>query len=421
MQDFKSNRRNKRTTEEFKITAREMQVLMALEQNPLGTYDELAEISNISKSVVFTILKNLEQKGGRDNGRNFPFFRVVAHPNLINLGLEVVDVIATISHRNQLIELIKLGISHPYTIFQALVYGASNGMLTQFRIPIGSGANIQKLFETLKKEKKIEDYSFHHFNPNVIYTTTRVSKWDPETNSWDFSWKDWFEKDLQTSSSVKIDLSASYPMFTGKTKKWIKRKDLAILSQLTSNTRRKNLEIMEAIVNKNQDYEFTPQTFGRHLKRINEECVSHHRVFLHELESDQTNGILIQGHASPNKIKQLIRRIKEIEIPFTSTFKYNENEIHWFMKLPASKIHPLLPRLLYFIKDLQFFIVDSNSAYSFLLYPQAFDEEKKDWIKDEKFMVNDVLKEMEIPNPDFFSDDEKQKIFDIFGRKKLDL
>ncbi|MHA1775300.1 MAG: hypothetical protein DRO88_10490 [Promethearchaeia archaeon] len=397
----------------YKIAAREMQVLMALEQDPLGTYDELAQISGISKSVVFNILRKLE----RNENESESFFRVVAHPNLLNLGLEVVDVISTINNRNQLLNLIKLGISHPYTIFQAFVYGASNGMLNQFRIPIGSGDKIQSLFSILKKEKQIEDFTFHQFNPKVLYTTTKVSKWDPETNSWEFSWENWFEAEISQNPNTKINLSTVYPINTGKSKKWIKQKDLAILSELTANTRRKNLDIMDSLKKKNKKYEFTPQTFGRHLKRVSDECISNHRVFFHELESDQTNGILIQGYVSPTKIKQLIRRIKNIEIPFTSTFKYNETEIHWFMKLPASKIHTLLPRLLYFVKDMRFYTVDTNSAYVYLLYPETFDEEKRNWRQSEQFMVKNILDEMN--TPDFFREQEKQKIYNVFGRKKM--
>ncbi|WP_457558953.1 hypothetical protein [Candidatus Harpocratesius sp.] len=401
------------TISQKKISTREMQVLMALEQKPLGTYEELAKISNISKSVVFGILRNLENPENLES----PYFTVTAHPNLINLGLEIVDVIATISNRRQLVDLIKIGIAHPYTVYQALIYGSSNGMLNQFRIPIGSHQYIDKLFSKLEKERKIESYSYHRYNPKALYNATKVSSWNPETNSWDFSWKNWFESDISKINNEKIDLSSQYPPTLGRSKKWIKRSDLAILSELTANTRRKNIEIMEALVKRNPQYEFTPQTFGRHLKRINDECISYHRVFFHALESDQTNAILIQGYATQSKIKQLIRRIRSQSIPFNSVFKFNENEINWFVKLPASKIHPLLPRLLYYVKDLQFFMVDSNSAYAYQLYPGTFDESKKDWIVNEKFMVDNVIDDINIDN--FFHDKEKQKIYEIFGRQRM--
>ena len=61
---------------------------MALEQKPLGTFDELANLTEYSKSTVFGIVKNLEATESHQ-----PYFTVVAQPRNDVLGMVIVDVI----------------------------------------------------------------------------------------------------------------------------------------------------------------------------------------------------------------------------------------------------------------------------------------------------------------------------------------
>ncbi|MHA1610920.1 MAG: MarR family transcriptional regulator [Promethearchaeota archaeon] len=402
------------TITDYKLTSRDIKVLMALENNPLGTYDELAIKTNISKSVIHGIVKILEDRPDRKKA----FFTVIAHPNLESLGLEIVDVLVDAPTRVMLLDLIKVGLAHPYTVFQTFIYGANTGMFCQFRIPSGTVPLLHALFERLLAARKIQAFTILKFSRDITYTFTDVEKWDNQNNTWDFSWRSWFAIPIP-ESAAKTNLRLKefgYERLIPSSLNWIRTNDLAILAELTYNSRRKNLEIKESIAAKypgRAEFNFTAQTFGRHLKRITDECVSLYRVAFHNLSTEPLNPILLLGTAKITNILKLVQRIKHIPFPFNSVFKYNETGISWFLHIPSSHIYPLLPLIRPYLDSMQFHYLDAPNAYAFNLSTQNFDQTRKIWRQGEDFMLGDVLKEIKDPN--FFTPHDREKIVKIFG------
>jgi len=62
----------------------EMRILIALQENPNSTMEELAVATKFSTSLVFKILKRLTDTTNFEKQA----FNVIAHPNLFSLGLE---------------------------------------------------------------------------------------------------------------------------------------------------------------------------------------------------------------------------------------------------------------------------------------------------------------------------------------------
>lgn len=394
-----------------KLDTRDIRVLIALEKKPLGTYQDLADETGYSKSAVHGIVKHLAYP----EDRPYPYFTVTAHPNLKSLGLEVVDVIVPTPSLQSLIEVLKVGNAHPYTIYQAFIYGKNNGVYNQFRIPIGTKSLIDQLFKNLQTQGKIDSYELYQYSMGSQYTSTEVNKWDTETNSWNFSWKEWFTQSIDIDPTVPVEgsetLSSKITDF-GNAKEWIRCSDLAILAELTNNSRRKNTEFIEALKRRNVD--FTPQTFGRHLNRIQEECVEKYRVFFHGLTTEPFNPILIRGTSSTENIQDLVHRLRIDPLPFNSTFKHSTNAFSWFLQLPSSHIYPLLPRLQKRLTSMDFYYVDAPNANAYTLVPSNFDEQAKDWRRDEDLMVHNVLQEIE--DPEIFHPHQKEKLARIFGQ-----
>jgi len=186
--------------EKNKLSEKDIKVLMALEEVPLATFDELAIITGFPKSSVFNIYDSLIQETEDQKS----LFTVYALPNLRNLGMEIVDVLVEAPHYVQYKFLRELCLEHPYTAYEARTYGNINGMLIQFRIPIGTKNLIEDLFQRIVNQGHIQKFYIYSFSSIHIYTTTKVKYWDHSALHWDFSWKSWFSLDNLSWNEPKM-------------------------------------------------------------------------------------------------------------------------------------------------------------------------------------------------------------------------
>ena len=169
------------------LSARDKNVLLAIKEKPLATFDELAKMTGLPKSVVFGIVKKLE-----DPTLHAPYFSVIGLPHLENIGLETIDVIAKIESHEKLQILKNLCDEHPYTMYRSYTFGDTNGMLIQLKIPNDSIDMVNNFFRKLKNLGNIDDFEVLQF-PYHYYSELKVNAWDYETLNWNFSWNDWFK------------------------------------------------------------------------------------------------------------------------------------------------------------------------------------------------------------------------------------
>jgi len=364
------------------LTYKELNLLIALQENPLATYDWLAHRVNISKSITYSLMQKLSSPSK-------PFFSVVATTNTWTLGKEVIDVIIAIDKEKNIQLLEQLCYHHPYTIYRARSFGATNGLLVQFSIPMGTKDLLFDLFTKLQHKDYLNDFTMLEFPANpVIYSTPNVDFWDPINHNWRFDWEEWF---AAKTPQVKIQGPSES---AGSAKKWLQREDLAILREFVRNARLKNLEYIELL--SNAGYSFTPQTFSRKLKRLKEECISGYRVFLTPSIFDLYSTVLIWGQSNTQELLQLQSKMLAQPIPFSSTFKVYERNFYWYLHLPPTHLSELLYQLRAKLEDMRFNYIDYVRAKTYLPWPLTFDEEKKDWFKSEEFMVTDVLKKLNL-------------------------
>jgi DNA-binding Lrp family transcriptional regulator len=367
----------------IELTRKHLSVLIALQENPLATFEWLSKRVGMSKSIVYGIIQDLLAS-------EKPFFSVVANSNLWNLGLENHDVLVAVDD-NETIKTIetKLCYNHPYTIYHARCFGNTNGMLIQFTMPLDSKHFLKELFDAVQQKQFIQEYTILPFhNSQAIYSAPNVDFWNPEVHKWEFNWEEWFTAELKPFS---LPTPNGEP---GKVKEWLTTTDVRILRELTKNARRKNVEIIDAL-NK-AGYEMTPQTFSRRLKMIKKHCVANYRVFLNPTVFDLYSSILIHGSGKKKDIEDLQKRMLDIPIPFSSTFKTNtNNQLFWYIHLPPSHLSDLLYYLRNRLSDMRFYYVDFNRAQSYLPWPPTFQEEKQQWNQEKSFLVDEVLKKLE--------------------------
>ena len=299
------------------FSPQEMNVLIALQEKPSATLEELAKATSFSTSLVYKIVKKLT---GTEKFEK-PAFSITAHPNQFALGLEIIDVIAKCKNLSQIQILYQLSIIHPYTIYRAKCFGDVNGIFFQFRIPIGTRQYIDALFSGLKEKKYVESYQILEFGTkDVIYTTVKLESWILEQLSWNFNWDNWFQKEIEISHNEKSIQIKSKINFQdevrnpGYVKKWFKKRDVAILSECIIDARRKNKEIMDVLDTKN-NINFSPQSFSRRFMKIKKECVDFYRVFIDPNASQLITPVLILGKGDKTEIKKFA-----FLLVFTSTF-----------------------------------------------------------------------------------------------------
>ncbi len=353
-----------------------LSLLIALQEKPLGTIEELAEKTDASNPTVAKRLRELEAK---------LFFYVKPILKEQSLGLELIEVMVEPSDYQSLKFLEKLGDDHPYTAYRGRCFGKMNGLHMQFRIPYGTKALIDELFNSLVTESKVIQYTILPTeNCYSTYTSMRIKGWDSEAMTWKFDWNDWFKKKVSITSPQDSNQS------TTKSPDWFDKKDAYILHELMRNSRRKNLDIIERI--QRQGVEITPQTFSRRIQRMKDECI---QTFVMDCDPgifDIYNTVLIRGQADDGHINELWSRLKKVQIPFASTFKICGNELSWWIRLQSSHLSTLISNIYAKFQSMSVCLVDYSHTKVYYLWPETYDEDNNQWRTDREFMIDSLLK-----------------------------
>ena len=242
------------------LNHQELKILMEIQENPFVTYEELAQKTKISKTVIFRIIKKLEDPSLKPS-----YFTIVAIPNLPALGLENLEVFIEAELPHELDSILTLCKEHPYIWYYARCYGKINGFIIQYRIPRGTVHQIQDLLDILKSKNLIRNYYILNFAGNVIYTHPQVKNWNLETLSWNFDWTDWFSKIGEEKEKIHENNKQGHTHIHPAD---FQKKDLIILRELLKNSRRKNIEMVESISKKG--WNISQQTFSKKAPSIKE-------------------------------------------------------------------------------------------------------------------------------------------------------
>ena len=365
------------------LSIREKVVLIALQEKPLATFDEIVSMTKISRSVVFRIVKKLE---GPAN--SIPYFSVKGLPHLDNLELEIVDIIVKADSDKKLQTIKKVCDEHPYITYYSRSYGDVNGMFIQITNPVKCRDLIPILFQKLKHLDFIDDFTIIQSSCKTIHSKIKIEAWDSEYLSWNFSWKDWFEKDIDstplTSNPSPKQLEVSIIV-----KPWLKQRDIAIIGELFWNSRRKKSEMMTKL--KTRGWKISPPTFSKQLKIMEKNYISSHRVFIKPKTIALYNSVLIWGYGDEKELQKIKTRMELHSIPFQSTLKIDGYKIFWYLRIPPSQMSDFLYYLRSFLKELHLCYIDFPRGKTYLLNTDAWDEKKQNWITDEDFCINQVL------------------------------
>jgi hypothetical protein len=358
------------------LTGEYLSLLLAVQGNPFGTIEELAKKTGTSRPTAAKRLDSLHKKR---------IFVVKPLLNNFNIGFEFVDVLLETEDLDKTLQLEEIGRTHPYTSYRARIYGRKNGVLFQFRTPMGTKPLIQELINHLQDDGIVSHFEFLPSGEGLhVYTSTQVEGWNQETFSWDFDWNEWFNKETKLIPFMKMEGTP------GKALHWLTKNDVFIISELMRGARRKNVEILNALKRKN--VVITPQTFSRRYQMIREECLNGFRVSFDSKVFDIHNSILLVGKGNQKYLHSLCSRLHTYPVPFESAMRITEDRLFWSIRLQSSHLSRLLSNLYSELEKMDLYVIDYNHSNLYYLWPETLNENAHQWRTDRLFMVENVRK-----------------------------
>ncbi|MBN2228343.1 MAG: MarR family transcriptional regulator [Candidatus Thorarchaeota archaeon] len=358
------------------LTGAYLSLLMAIQENPLSTVSDLVKRVEGSKPTIIKRLTFL-----REN----KYFNVKALLNNHNLGFEPIDLLLDTKNLKAVEKLEKVATNHPYTVYRSRCFGSHNGLFLQFRTPIGTRNLIEELVKILRDDGVVtNDLIFSMGDEPTINSSMQLDCWDFKTMSWSFDWVKWFETDYEIIRSQKPKEKL------GSALEWLTKNDMYILQQLMIGAKRHNADMIRSI--EDLGISITPQTFGRRLKTLDEQCVEKYRVSFNPRAFDIITNIVIRGEGKRKYLRKLYSRMNKDPIPFESSFRVSDTELYWFVRMPPSHLSSLLTNLHSNLENMSVSIIDYSQSFLYSIWPETLDEDNHTWRQDRAFMIDQALK-----------------------------
>ena len=359
-----------------RLTARHLQILIALQEGPMDRLEILAKRVNLSRTAVSTHLKWLS---GEDSSSTKRLFRVVPDLDEDALDLQTVDVFFQTPSLESMTHVEKLCDTHPYTKYRARCYGGGSEVFAQFRIPKNTTHLLQKFLRLSKKNGAFTSYRvLPTQNVPSIFTVPRLEYWNNKLFTWDFNWDEW----LIAPSTKK---SEEIPKLPSSKLELLTKNDILILSLLTRGSRRKQRVFIEEL--ETQGVSISSQEFSRRLGVLKNNIILRYHVYIDIDAFDLYSNVIITADCKPNFASKLKKRLQSNPLPFRSTLKISDDFMFWYLRLPPSHLSQLLSYLHERVDNLRLSMVDYEKTEVYGLWSEAYDEEAKAWIKKPRFLL----------------------------------
>ncbi len=351
----------------IELSYSDLELLIALQENPLSSDTHLARIVDISQPTASARLKDLKEK--------VSLYNVHTHLNPEPLEMEICDTILDVPTIEGFTTLETLFDEHPYTLYRSRVFGRTSGLFIQFRIPRGSLQLIEKLLKILHNKELVSNYKIlkrSHNTPSSVYCRTSLVAWNPRTTKWEWESNEW-----------KNNLSNCPKTIPRKPRKesvlnHLSELDVKLLGELTQDARQRNSEIIRKI-GLDANSVGLRQKVSRRMKFLKENVVRGYRVFLNWEVFDTYHTFAFICKASNADTAQLYNNLEKNPIPFQSSFVVLDGGYYWQVQSPPSHFSSIASIVLEHSKDRELLILDYKSSEIYGLWPDTFDPTNKSW------------------------------------------
>ena len=359
-------------------------LLLALQEHPVASAAALGRMVGVSPPTAKSWLTQLRE----DN----VYTGVHADLRVHRLGLEIDDFLLHVNSFDALSKLERYCDEHPYTLYRARVYGGGvQGLLVQFRQLDEALKHLEDALEELKNAGIIQDIRelpTLRRQYGSTYTTPRLDAWDSQTMSWNFDWKDCWDKapseEVETpqapTSAERLDLDML---------------DVRLLEELTKDARQKNTDIIKNLgMDKNKMG--VQQKVSSKIKRLDQEAIESYRVFINWTHFDVYNTSLILAKAHEDVSNRLLAHLRNDPFPFESGIRKTGEGFVWSVRMPPAHLSELVALVWQISENYEILNIDYRNSEFYGLWAQVFDNEKQDWRTEMDFCLDAPLRSIGI-------------------------
>ncbi|MFX0067179.1 MAG: hypothetical protein ACFFC7_34035 [Candidatus Hermodarchaeota archaeon] len=373
----------------------ELELLIALQDNPLGTYKELAKALEVTPPTAKARLQKISEKLDPKSDPNIPTILVQADLDLQALGLEFINVLVRTTSLKHILLLEKAFYQHPHTAYHVRCMGKNQGLFLQFRLPTGTFPKIQEFFSIIQQEMPdlVEGIHFLPARELSVYTKFNLEIWDEEEKTWKFNWKEWISKiDMMPS---EFDVSSDSDLILDH----LTSLDLQILQELTWNARRKNIDLIKVLSTEYRQNDNTdkgsiePYQMTRRLQYLNENAILGYRVEPNWKVFNIFDSLLFFCRTTEDLAYKWANLLKIYPVPFKSTFQIIKEGFFWYIACSSAQFSEINELIWEYAPDFDFYLLDYRSSAVYPIWWEIFDEKSKTWRTDDEFMINRPLDE----------------------------
>jgi len=362
-----------------------IQLLFKLQEHPMAPAVRLAKEVGVSTPTAISWLDKMRE----DN----VFRGVKANLRVHDLGLEIYDFLLEVSSFEALERIERFCEIHPYTLYRARVYGGNHrGILIQFRQPHTTFPHLQTALEIMKREglvTSIRELPTLRSIYGSTHSTPLLKAWDPERMVWVFDWQSWWqtEPDLGTRETSSVTDNRKDSQLLD-----LDYLDAQILQALTSDARRKNIDIIRSIGLDPQEGSIQ-QKVSKKIKRL-KAAIESYRVFINWTFFDVYNTPMIIARADSETTDRLIAKLKDGEFPFSSSIRKTTEGFVWFARLPSAHFSELVSLVWRIADSYELLIMDYRHSQTYGLWAETLDKEREGWKTGREFCLEKPLKEI---------------------------
>lgn len=384
----------------MEIKQKDSLILIALMENPLATDAEIVgKLKEDKVDVAISTVNRRIKKLHEDNIIKGAYTEI--NHSRINMGICSYILIPNSKNgwNKNLMRLEKMCDLHPYTAFRNRIYGSSNGLFVQFRLPLGIEAksHLIELLEFLKGKEILDNYEFLDVGDPVSNFNVDLEYWIQNKQSW--------EADEKKSKKMDAIMLESHP-FQGSSKRdppilnLLSIADIVILTELGIDCSRSQQQIRETITKnlRNEiDYKDvldnipqSKQSFSRKINYLRDNNVIRAdgtRLSYNRKEFGILNYVLYIGEYTKEAMGNLYYAFKQNIIPFDATLTYSETQFMLRINLPSTELFHLSDLLNNYFQNVRMYLFGAHSV-GYPLYHGCFDEETHSWKIDRDSLID---------------------------------
>jgi DNA-binding Lrp family transcriptional regulator len=308
--------------------------------------------------------------------------------NYEDIGLQLVSVYALITSFSALLKVEQACTEHPYTRYRSRAFGEKFGILIQFEIPRNKTAtnNLEEFLRKLENKALVSDVWTFYSTGKRIEIYPDIAKFDLDKNSWNFSWKEWFQslKNAKERLQLKRSRIINFEEFN--------ELRLNMLKELTINGGLRQSDLMEKFnlsrTEAHRQYQFVKENFIKSFKLDYDN---------HCFDLTETYIIIVTAISEIETVK-LFNHLKDNPPPFRFAVDIQENNemFIWGTMSPvqANDFVYLMWEKYVSVRVYRINVGDEG-AFRYCFYPANFDFTKKQWKTSREYMIKDPLKRIE--------------------------